>query len=113
MLVTTFEGQTQITICPSKLLYHIPCPGCGVTRATLLALSGDYRSAFILNPNVIFSLSFIFIYPIVAVLSLATRKHLLIHIFQLLDRLVKRRIVLLVVLLLELTIWMCNIYCGI
>ena len=113
VVVTTFEGQTQITVCPSKMLYHIPCPGCGITRATILFLGGDFYKAFFLNPNVVFSLSFIFVYPILVILSLLTRKHLIIYTFRLLDSFLKRKMALLVVLFLELAIWICNIYRGI
>jgi hypothetical protein len=36
--------------CPVALLLRIPCPGCGLTRATRLALHGDLAGATHLHP---------------------------------------------------------------
>ncbi|MDO4337664.1 MAG: DUF2752 domain-containing protein [Eubacteriales bacterium] len=32
--------------CPVRLLFHIDCPGCGMTRAVLSALRLDFNAAF-------------------------------------------------------------------
>lgn len=37
-------------ICPSAALFRQPCPGCGLTRATLALLHGDLGAAMALNP---------------------------------------------------------------
>jgi len=36
--------------CPIYVLFHIPCPGCGLTRANLAALRLDFKSAFMYHP---------------------------------------------------------------
>lgn len=36
--------------CPFKLIFGIPCPGCGTTRALRLLLNGQIRTAFYTNP---------------------------------------------------------------
>lgn len=36
--------------CPFKKVFGISCPGCGLTRASLAALSGDLPWAFALHP---------------------------------------------------------------
>jgi hypothetical protein len=38
--------------CPVRLVLHVPCPSCGLTRATLLALTGHEREAFAMHPLV-------------------------------------------------------------
>ena len=38
------------TVCPMAGLSGQPCPGCGLTRATLAALHGDLGGAFELHP---------------------------------------------------------------
>jgi hypothetical protein len=38
--------------CPIQLLLGLPCPTCGITRATLLALHGDLAAATHLHPLV-------------------------------------------------------------
>lgn len=40
------------TTCPSVLLFGLPCPGCGITRAFLLLLTGHPVQAFWMNPSV-------------------------------------------------------------
>ncbi len=36
--------------CPTAAAFHFPCPGCGLTRATLAALRGDFHEAWHLHP---------------------------------------------------------------
>ena len=37
-------------ICPMRMLFGIPCPGCGTTRAFLLLMQGKVTEATISNP---------------------------------------------------------------
>jgi len=39
-----------IPICPFALLLGKPCPGCGMTRATLALFTGDIERAQLMNP---------------------------------------------------------------
>jgi hypothetical protein len=36
--------------CPWAALAHVPCPGCGLTRATLAALHGDLHASLMFHP---------------------------------------------------------------
>ena len=36
--------------CPIRHFLHIPCPGCGITRAYLALLSLDWKAAFRYHP---------------------------------------------------------------
>ena len=36
--------------CPIKFLTGVSCPGCGMTRAVLSALRGDFKAAFYFHP---------------------------------------------------------------
>ena len=36
--------------CLFRQLFALPCPGCGLTRGSLLALDGQFGAAFALNP---------------------------------------------------------------
>ena len=36
--------------CIFKLLFHVPCPGCGLTRAWLSAFQLDFGAAFCYHP---------------------------------------------------------------
>ena len=46
MVAYCTEGQSGLVVCPSKLIYHIPCPGCGMTRATLLVIHGHWAVSY-------------------------------------------------------------------
>jgi len=37
-------------LCLSAALLHLPCPGCGMTRATLALLHGDWAAAMMFHP---------------------------------------------------------------
>lgn len=112
-VATLSRGQTQIVVCPCKLLYHIPCPGCGVTRATILAFKGDFCGALRLNPNVILSVLFLVGYPILVLFDLMTGKSQLNYIYALINDVFKKKAALVIVLVIELIIWIHNIYIGI
>ena len=47
LLVLVLSG---IYACPIKLIFGIPCPCCGITRAYLSAFHGDFESAFHYHP---------------------------------------------------------------
>lgn len=107
------EGQIAITVCPSKLIFHIPCPGCGVTRATMLVLHGQIKEALCLNPNVIFSIGFLFVYPWIVLYDGFTGSKYLLNIYCSIDALLKRPIIFGLFGLAEIGIWIHNIVCHI
>jgi hypothetical protein len=43
----------RLPFCPMATLFGVPCPGCGLTRATLALLRGDVRGALGLHPLVL------------------------------------------------------------
>jgi hypothetical protein len=40
----------RFAICLSRRLFHLPCPGCGMTRAFAALLGGDLARAWALHP---------------------------------------------------------------
>ncbi|MBO5307497.1 MAG: DUF2752 domain-containing protein [Lentisphaeria bacterium] len=40
----------RVQICLVRLFSGLPCPGCGLTRAGLALLRGDWRSSFYYHP---------------------------------------------------------------
>ena len=112
-LISVKEGQTTITVCPSKLIYHIPCPGCGVTRATLLLLKGHVADSLTMNPNCLFAIIFLCTYPILLLLSVIRRKPYLMNSYQMMDKMLKNKTCLYTLLAGELIIWLHNIIVGI
>lgn len=55
-----FVGHDFI-ICPTKRFLHLPCPGCGMSRALISFLKGDFIEAMYYNINIVFVLPFIII----------------------------------------------------
>jgi len=39
-----------VPICPTRTWLHVPCPGCGATRAIFMALHGDLHGAMHMHP---------------------------------------------------------------
>jgi hypothetical protein len=50
------------TVCPFKIITNIPCPGCGLTHATIYFFSGRFSDAFASNPTFILWLLVIFLF---------------------------------------------------
>jgi len=45
--------KLDLPVCPLALVAGIPCPGCGLTRATLSLLHGDLQAALRFHPLVL------------------------------------------------------------
>lgn len=54
--------------CPINLVFGIPCPSCGMTRAVLSLLRGDIVTAFCMHP-LVFTLPFIAVFFAVGAVS--------------------------------------------
>jgi hypothetical protein len=72
-LAAAAVALTDIWSCPFALVTGVPCPGCGMTRASLALLHGDLAAAFRLQP-----LSPVLV-PIAALLSAET---LFVYLWQ-------------------------------
>jgi len=44
------SGDPSGAICLSRRLLHIPCPGCGMTRAFAHLAKGEWMAALVLHP---------------------------------------------------------------
>lgn len=47
--------------CPSLLITGFPCPGCGMTRAVIYLLKGQFARSWALNPAAVFWVVWIFL----------------------------------------------------
>ncbi len=90
-----------ITVCPTKLLWHIPCPGCGITRATLLFMHGNFLEAIKINPNVLLSVLFTTTFPVMAITEKITGIDFVHKTYVLVDNCLKRKAILFMVLCFE------------
>jgi hypothetical protein len=48
--VWTPSGDPAQAICLLRRLFHLPCPGCGMTRAFAALAKGDWSAAVALHP---------------------------------------------------------------
>ena len=67
LIVATFAGvfagivAFRLPFCPLASVLGVPCPGCGLTRATLALAHGDLKHALALHP-LVFVLAPLFIW---------------------------------------------------
>lgn len=43
-------GDASSSICMLRRVFHLPCPGCGMTRAFAALAKGDWSAALALHP---------------------------------------------------------------
>jgi hypothetical protein len=53
LLLIALLLASDLLVCPARFAFGIPCPGCGLTRATLALLHGDLAEAHHLHPLVL------------------------------------------------------------
>ena len=95
----------SISLCPTKILWGIPCPGCGITRAVKLCFEGDLLAAVRMNPNIILVWIVLPIAPLILITQLKTRKDYIARINAFLDK----KVYLVIILIAEGSIWIYNI----
>lgn len=98
----------HFTVCPSKLIYNIPCPSCGTTRALMKVLHGDIVGGIMFNPNVILLVVIIVSLPILFYLRYTRYPDL----FRRIDRGLARWYVMIPFGIIEICIWVHNISVG-
>ena len=113
LIYAAYEGQTNVIVCPSKLIYHLPCPGCGITRATLKFLHCDFIGALRMNPNVIISISFLVGSPVILAIDFLTTSHLTANLYNSMEKLLRKYAIAIPFYIIELCIWIHNIITGI
>ena len=109
LVYASIKGQTGITVCPSKILYHIPCPGCGITRATLRFLQYDIMGALYINPNVILSIAFLVFFPIILFVDLIIKRGIISAIYDRTEQLLHKKVIFIPLIIIEILIWFHNI----
>ena len=106
------EGQPTLVRCPSKLIFHWPCPTCGTTRAFLHLLRGEILTALWQNANVLPAAVFLFGFPVLGLYDLFSGRRSLRRAFDWLGDLFDRRWIVAMALIAEAAIWVHNIYIG-
>lgn len=102
-------GELNFTVCPTKLIYGIPCPGCGITRAAVCFVRGEIIEVLFVNPNVIIAVVFLSMAPFVLIYDALTRQAVMFRIYTYFELFVRRKIFICLFCLAEFTIWVHNI----
>ena len=62
-------GFAPVTVCPMAAVLHLPCPGCGMTRAALSMLHGDLAQAIDYHPLAPILVPLVSVYAIASAVS--------------------------------------------
>ena len=109
LLFCNSQHSGNVIVCPTRMIWNIPCPGCGVTRATLLFLHGNISEAIKMNPNVLFSILFITTFPIMAIIKTFTNIEFIHKTYIYLETYLQKKSVLLTFVFFEIIVEVHNI----
>lgn len=67
MIILSFTVLNAIfgQVCLSKIFFGLPCPACGMTRAFLLLLQGQWKASLSMNPMLIPTIIMCVVYLII------------------------------------------------
>ena len=66
-------GLTFLRLCSMRVLFDIPCPGCGGTRAIICLFTGKFASAIYYNAFVVYAVILYLIFFITQTLKRLTK----------------------------------------
>jgi hypothetical protein len=112
IVTTIISAMTVLTLldvpmCPMATFLHVPCPGCGMTRATLAALHGDFAASFHFHPLAVI------LVPLLALYSLGHAYSYLRHGVSQIDTVVSGKWIdrfLLLLLITMLGVWIVRFF---
>lgn len=82
LLLLLFEHPLPYLFqCKFKLLFDIPCPSCGSSRAWIHLLNGDWRSSLKTNPLGLLSFLSISCFAVLLIIDLILSKQILFKIY--------------------------------
>lgn len=101
--------RADIILCPSKLIFHSSCPGCGTTRASIYFCQGYIGKALLLNPNCLIVIAVGCILPLLLIHDLVLRRHLLVDVYNYIENKLHKPYFWIPILIFEVAIWIHNL----
>lgn len=110
-LSSVVAGQ-EIIVCFFKRLYGIPCPSCGSTRGLLALFQGEWKAAFMWNPNSYLLASLLVFVPVWIVWDCLGKKDTLYLFLKRAERLASGKLFWIVFIPVVLLNWIWTIQKG-
>lgn len=107
-LLGNYLGIIRFTTCPMKNITGLPCPSCGVTRASMKILHGDIWQGICLNPNCLLLFTFIIAFPVIFYLRHSSRP----DIYGKINKKMSTLWFVIPFACVEIAIWIHNIHLG-
>ncbi len=104
--------NSDVEVCPIKIVTNIPCPSCGSTRAVLLLLEGDIISSILLNPFGLIITFIMIFFPLMMLYDLITRKETYFKFYKKTEIILRHKWIAISAIAIVLLNWIWNIYKG-
>jgi hypothetical protein len=105
-----YKALSSVGPCIFKKTTGIPCPSCGSSRSVLAITHGQFTAAFLWNPLGYMIAAVLLILPFVILYDLAYQQKVLIHIYERIENLFRKRVILFSAITLIIANWIWNIY---
>ncbi len=98
------------SICIFKNITNLPCPSCGITRAIILFLMGNFVGSIEMNPLGVLMLLIIFITPFFVLYDMVKKKELVLKSYQTINNFFSQKKVAIPFFAFVIINWVWNIY---
>lgn len=100
----------DLTVCIFKRVTGLPCPSCGTTRAVSYLFCGEIVKSVFLNPFGILVAGILVVSPVWIIWDLITKKPSFYHFYFKVEKLIKKKLIAIPLIVFVFLNWIWNIY---
>jgi hypothetical protein len=108
---TFYSNQNTIgTVCFFKNITHLPCPSCGITRAIILLMQGNFVASIEMNPLGLIVFCSMIIIPFFVLYDLYKKENYILKLYNSINQLFSQKKIAIPFFTFIIINWIWNMY---